>query len=364
MKVFAASVRAIVADVDGNVIVVASVPASVRLLLTVAVLPSAMVSVEPVTGAVIDTLLTVVALSTPRLGVVSDGEVASTADPEPVTAVIAVPLILKLLPVPAVSKVLLVSVSVVARPTRVSVAAGSVRVPEAATLGCTTVVPLVEPDSVRVPSVEPATPRVGVAVKAGPAPASTWPAAPVIEIAPAPLTAPGAVPLMAPPEVVTHVAHVRLPVAALSASGAEAPTAKVPVVLGSVRVAVPAALWGVTVTVPEVAPEKASVPVLAPATPKDGVLVKAGPEPPSTWPAAPVIETLPVVLLRASGAETVSASVPVEVGSVIVGVPAAACGVIVAVPLEEPRSLSVEAVAPHRCPEVSMVPTETQLVPS
>ena len=40
VKVWAASVRAIVADVLGNVIVVESVPASVMLLLTVKVLPS------------------------------------------------------------------------------------------------------------------------------------------------------------------------------------------------------------------------------------------------------------------------------------------------------------------------------------
>ena len=55
---------------------------------------------------------------------------------------------------------------------------------------------------------------------------------------------------------------------------------------------------------------------------------------------------------------------PVEVGSVMVGVPAAACGVIVAVPLEEPSSFSVEAVAPQRCPLASIVPTDSQLVPS
>lgn len=42
-------------------------------------------------------------------------------------------------------KVLLVNVSVVALPTRVSVAAGNVRVPEAVAEACNTVEPLVEP---------------------------------------------------------------------------------------------------------------------------------------------------------------------------------------------------------------------------
>ncbi len=45
VKVLAASVRAIVADVEGNVITVLSVPASVRVLLAVKVLPEAMAAV-------------------------------------------------------------------------------------------------------------------------------------------------------------------------------------------------------------------------------------------------------------------------------------------------------------------------------
>ena len=79
---------------DGNVIVVLSVPASVRLLLIVSVLlstpanvvvalcvtvlPSAIVSVEPVAGAVIVTLLMLVAVATPRVGVTSVGLVENT----------------------------------------------------------------------------------------------------------------------------------------------------------------------------------------------------------------------------------------------------------------------------------------------
>ena len=78
----------------GNVIVVPSVPASVRLLLIVSVLlstpanvvvalcvtvlPSAIVSVALVAGAVIVTLLMLVAVATPRVGVVRVGEVART----------------------------------------------------------------------------------------------------------------------------------------------------------------------------------------------------------------------------------------------------------------------------------------------
>jgi hypothetical protein len=84
VKVCAASVRATEAEVVGKVIVVASVPASVMELLAVKVLPSAMVRVEPVAGAVSATLFTLVAEATPSVGVVSEGEVARTIDPEPV----------------------------------------------------------------------------------------------------------------------------------------------------------------------------------------------------------------------------------------------------------------------------------------
>ena len=56
------------------------------------------------------------------------GAVSNTTLPDPVTSVIAVPLIEKLLPVPAVSNVLFVRVSVVSLPTSVSVDVGSVTV--------------------------------------------------------------------------------------------------------------------------------------------------------------------------------------------------------------------------------------------
>ena len=66
-----------------------SVPVKVRVLLTVNVFPSATVSVELVTGAVIVTLFILVAVATPRLGVVRDGLVANTSAPEPVSSVTA-----------------------------------------------------------------------------------------------------------------------------------------------------------------------------------------------------------------------------------------------------------------------------------
>jgi len=93
------------------------------------VLPSYNVKVAPVAGAVNATLLIEVAIATPRVGVTRVGLEARTTAPEPVVEVIEVPLILKLLPVPAVSNVLLVNVSVVARPTKVSLEVGRVNVP-------------------------------------------------------------------------------------------------------------------------------------------------------------------------------------------------------------------------------------------
>ena len=70
----------------------------------------------------------------------------------PLTDEIAWPFILKLLPVPAVSKVLFVNVSVVAFPTNVSVAAGSVHVPDAAAAALSDVEP--DPDPARIRSPE------------------------------------------------------------------------------------------------------------------------------------------------------------------------------------------------------------------
>jgi hypothetical protein len=78
-----------VALVLGKVIVVESVPSSVKLLFTVRVLPSRMVRVLPVAGAVMVTLLMLVAEATPRTGVVRVGLVAKTKRPEPVSSVTA-----------------------------------------------------------------------------------------------------------------------------------------------------------------------------------------------------------------------------------------------------------------------------------
>ena len=110
------------------------------------------------------------------------------------------------------------------------------------------------------PTVVPATPKTGVAVNAGVAPASTCPAAPVIDTTPAALTATGACPVMAPPpDDVTQVGQVRTPVVALSTIGALALSASVPVVVGHVIVGVPAADCGTIVMVPEDSPAQSSL---------------------------------------------------------------------------------------------------------
>jgi hypothetical protein len=71
--------------VDGKVIVVLSVPVSVKLALAVKVFQLAIVSVEPVAGAVIDILFIDVALATPKIGVISVGLVDLTRSTVPVT---------------------------------------------------------------------------------------------------------------------------------------------------------------------------------------------------------------------------------------------------------------------------------------
>lgn len=91
VNVCAASVRAIVALVDGNVMVVESVPAKVNEWLTVNVLADASVSVDVVPTAVSATLLTVVAVAAPKVGVVNVGLVDRTTLPDPVDVVTPVP---------------------------------------------------------------------------------------------------------------------------------------------------------------------------------------------------------------------------------------------------------------------------------
>lgn len=50
-------------------------PANVSVLLNVAVFPSATANVLPVAGAVIESLLMLVAVATPSVGVVKEGEI-------------------------------------------------------------------------------------------------------------------------------------------------------------------------------------------------------------------------------------------------------------------------------------------------
>ena len=91
INVCAASVRAIDALVDGNVMVVESVPAKVNEWLTANVLPEPSVSVDVVPTAVNATLLIVVAVAAPKVGVVNVGLVDRTRLPEPVDVVTPVP---------------------------------------------------------------------------------------------------------------------------------------------------------------------------------------------------------------------------------------------------------------------------------
>lgn len=104
-----------------------------------------------------------------------------------------------------------------------------------------------------------------------------------------------------PPKVnVTLVSSTRVsaepvtpmaPVVAFNVIGAVAEAARVPLVFGNVSVGEPAVACGVTVTVPDVAPENPSVPVVVPAIPKTGadvaVIVLAVSEA-NTVPAADV----------------------------------------------------------------------------
>lgn len=89
VSVCVVSMPANVVELPGSVMVVLSVPVKAMVLLTVSVLPSAIVSVAPVVGAVKATLLTLVADATPKLGVVRLGLVAKTNAPEPVSSVTA-----------------------------------------------------------------------------------------------------------------------------------------------------------------------------------------------------------------------------------------------------------------------------------
>ena len=102
------------------------------------------------------------------------------------------------LPTPAVSKVLLVNVSVVAFPTRVSVAVGKVRIfdTSAPVFGDNVIVPLVPLANAKEPPTLPAVPNVGVDVNdGGVPPIRTFPVTPAkvdvgVPPAPPPITTP------------------------------------------------------------------------------------------------------------------------------------------------------------------------------
>jgi hypothetical protein len=63
-------------------------------------------------------------------------------------------------------------------------------------------------------------------------------------------------------------------------------------------------------------------------------------------PDVPVHEIAPVVALNVNGVATLTANVPLAFGSVSVGLPAAACAVMVAVPLVTPASPMVPVDEP------------------
>lgn len=119
---------------------VSSVIAAARLALLGVARNVAMPVPKPLTPVLIGrpvALVSVPLAGIPSAGVTNVGDVARATAPVPVFAVTATPAIENAFPVPAVSKVLLVSVSVVALPISVSVAAGSdnVTVPKAPVTG-------------------------------------------------------------------------------------------------------------------------------------------------------------------------------------------------------------------------------------
>ena len=89
VKAFAVPSIATVPLTAPNATEMLSVPVNVNVLLQVNVLPSATVIVALVAGAVMVTLLIEVAEATPSVGVVSEGLVANTSAPVPVSSVTA-----------------------------------------------------------------------------------------------------------------------------------------------------------------------------------------------------------------------------------------------------------------------------------
>lgn len=127
----------------------------------------------------------------------------------------------------------------VAETATVPAAAGRliVTVPNAPVTGEIVIVPLVAFWKARVPTVEPATPSVGVGVKAAGDPARTSPATPVIEMAPAAEIATGDVPLK--PELPTFPIGMpvgKSPVAIARNAGAPAVAKRACVVVVSAEI--------------------------------------------------------------------------------------------------------------------------------
>ncbi len=135
-----------VAEVAGNVNVVLSVPAKVRLFVTAKVLPSVSVRVAPVAGAVSVILFTVVAVATPSVGVVKTGAVS--------VLLVRVAVLVAVMTVPLVLGNVIVVPSV---PAKVSVLLAA-RVLPFATVNVPVLVVIVRPLTL----VAVATPRVGV----------------------------------------------------------------------------------------------------------------------------------------------------------------------------------------------------------
>lgn len=135
-------------DVAGNVNVVLSVPAKVRLLETARVLPSVSVSVAPVAGAVSVILFTVVAVATPRVGVVRIGAVS--------VLLVRVAVLVAVMTVPLVLGNVIVVPSV---PAKISVLLAVMVLPFA-TVNVPVLVVIVRPLTL----VAVATPRVGVVI--------------------------------------------------------------------------------------------------------------------------------------------------------------------------------------------------------
>lgn len=290
VKVFAASVLAIVAEVDGNVMTVESVPESVNVFVTASVLALVRVNVP----VVVDTMrpFREVAVATPSAGVTNAGDVAKTNTPVPVSSVTAVirfadegvarnaatPDPKPLIPVPTGSPVVFVNTPLAGVPSAGVTSVGDVAntsAPEPVS-SVTAVARLAldgAPRKVAIPAASPDTPDpigspvalVSVPLDGVPRAGVTRVADVALTIAPVPVFAVTAIPAIARLfPVVSNVLLVNVSVVSL-------PT-RVSVAAGNERVTVPnAPVTGCTVTVPEVAFFIATAPTTEPAVPRVAV---------------------------------------------------------------------------------------------